>query len=210
MLNPLAHEFTPISSFQPSEQPDMKKNKNLPTKKQKEQKVKKKSIATTNNIPVSPSSKADKAKSENPSSKKKKKNKDLQANQSKRKSTHTNQQRSSAASTQDPFAEECKFITIEAAIDPIHRIETIHGSNHTTSSSSSSSSNSNKYLLEHGYKRYIDWIDRSLKAFDTITLVGMGNAVVDVVSLISILQDRKIGTHDDVETFIGINNIISA
>ncbi|KAI8640758.1 hypothetical protein BD408DRAFT_347378, partial [Parasitella parasitica] len=29
-----------------------------------------------------------------------------------------------------------------------------------------------------------------------VTLVGMDNAVVDIVSLVTILQDRKLGVHD--------------
>ncbi|KAI9021767.1 hypothetical protein CLU79DRAFT_191422 [Phycomyces nitens] len=50
--------------------------------------------------------------------------------------------------------------------------------------------------LDHGYERYIGWIERSLKAFGTVTLVGMESAIVDVVSMVTILQNRSIGEHE--------------
>jgi hypothetical protein len=39
-------------------------------------------------------------------------------------------------------------------------------------------------------------IDRSLKLYDMVTVVGMENAIADVVSLVCILQDRKMGVHE--------------
>lgn len=39
-------------------------------------------------------------------------------------------------------------------------------------------------------------IDRSLKLYDMVTVVGMENAIADVVSLVSILQERKMGVHE--------------
>lgn len=32
--------------------------------------------------------------------------------------------------------------------------------------------------------------------YDTVTLIGMDNAIIDIVSLVTILHDRKIGVHD--------------
>ncbi|KAI8981578.1 hypothetical protein BDB01DRAFT_851353 [Pilobolus umbonatus] len=84
----------------------------------------------------------------------------------------------------DSFNKEAKFITIEAAIDPIQK--------HTVDTHQS---------IEHGYERYIEWINKSLRVYDTVTLVGMNNAIVDVISIVTILQNRKIGIYDDVETF---------
>ncbi|KAI9486849.1 MAG: hypothetical protein EXX96DRAFT_56923 [Benjaminiella poitrasii] len=199
MLNPFANDFTPVSSIQPSKQQSNKRNKDPPTTKNRKDQHTKKKQSTSN--------KANDTTLDNPPQQKK--NKDSQANQSKKKpakksahvnNSNNNRRRSStkpppaATSAEDPFEQECKFITIEAAIDPIRRIEPTHNA-------STSSISVKRHLLEHGYERYIRWIDKSLKAFDTITLVGMDNAVVDVISLINILQDRKIGAHDDIETF---------
>lgn len=39
-------------------------------------------------------------------------------------------------------------------------------------------------------------IDRSLKLYDMVIVVGMENAIADVVSLVCILQDRKMGVHE--------------
>ncbi|KAG2236310.1 hypothetical protein INT48_001374 [Thamnidium elegans] len=95
---------------------------------------------------------------------------------------------------QDIFTQESPFIAIEAAIDPIHRID-IQPANPRRQSLTI------EKKFEHGYERYIDWIDRSLGCYDTVTVVGMENAIVDIVSIVTILYDRKIAAHDDVETF---------
>ncbi|KAG0165499.1 hypothetical protein DFQ30_008371 [Apophysomyces sp. BC1015] len=80
--------------------------------------------------------------------------------------------------------EPVKFITIEQEIDPL-LIQPEHEKN----------------TIIHGYEPYLAWIEQSLNAFGTVTVVGMGRAVVDVVSLTTILQHRGIGEHEDVETF---------
>jgi hypothetical protein len=36
--------------------------------------------------------------------------------------------------------------------------------------------------------------------YDTVTLIGMDNAIIDIVSLVTILHDRKIGVHDGKDT----------
>ncbi|ORE01972.1 hypothetical protein BCV72DRAFT_309542 [Rhizopus microsporus var. microsporus] len=102
---------------------------------------------------------------------------------SKKQKPETNKRRPSRQETtslEDQFKQEAKFIAIETAINPMHR---------------------NEKQLEHGYERYIDWINRSLKLYDIITVVGMDTAIVDVVSIVTILQDRKLGVHEEIETF---------
>lgn len=206
MLNPLAHDFTPISAFSP--EVSSQQLKSTPPPKRKEEQPKKKpakaktTTATTNAASASASSPA--------SSSVKGKKKDSQANSKKpqqqqqhrdskskpryNKTTQGTPNNATTATPSDLFAKESKFITIEAAIDPIRRIkETSHAN---SLQHRRQSTNNDKYQFEHGYERYIDWIDRSLRLFDTVTLVGMDNAVVDIVSLVTILQDRRIGVHD--------------
>lgn len=84
------------------------------------------------------------------------------------------------------FDQPAKFITIEETIDPLCQL--------------SIKDRSEKKIV-HGYERYIEWIGQSLKAFDTVTIVGMDNAIADVVSLVNIMQQRGIGEHEEVETF---------
>ncbi|KAK4512584.1 centromere/microtubule-binding protein cbf5 [Mucor velutinosus] len=205
MLNPLAHDFTPISAFSP-EAPSQEQPKTPPPPKRKEEQSKKKqtkpkATTTTNTLSTSTSTSTSAVKG---------KKKDTQANSKKQQQQHRdskNKHRSAktthdipnhvnttTTAPSDLFAKESKFITIEAAIDPIRRIkETAHAN---SLQHHRQSINNDKYQVEHGYEQYIDWIDRSLRLFDTVTLVGMGNAVVDIVSLVTILQDRRIGVHD--------------
>lgn len=35
---------------------------------------------------------------------------------------------------------------------------------------------------------------------DTVTLIGMDNAIIDIVSLVTILHERKLGVHDGKNT----------
>jgi outer membrane biosynthesis protein TonB len=148
MLNPLAHDFTPISSFpiEPSSTPTQK------TKKKKQSEAKPKS---KKNPP--PLIKAE-------TSTKPQKNKESRANNKKdphhARVTHNNKAKQKSTQPIQPnlgdmFEKESKFITIEAAIDPIHRtdpasLNTIH-TNKTISSDKQS-------VLEHGYERYLDWV----------------------------------------------------
>ncbi|KAI8091318.1 uncharacterized protein B0P05DRAFT_526975 [Gilbertella persicaria] len=123
------------------------------------------------------------------------KKKDSQVSHPKKPNNRGRRRSLQQTSPTDLFGQEAKFITIEAAIDPVYRLDS-----HVTSAVSRRQSVDQR-PLEHGYERYIDWIDRSLRVFDTVTVVGMDNAVVDIVSIVTILQDRNIGIHDDVETF---------
>lgn len=197
MLNPLAHDFTPISAFSP-EAPSSQQLKSPPPPKRKEEIPKKKQAK-----PKTPTTIANTSSASTTTAKGKKK--DSQANPKKQQQQHrdskskhrtikTTQGQTAFTTPSDLFAKESKFITIEAAIDPIRRIkETSHAN---SLQHRRQSAKTDKYQFEHGYEQYIDWIDRSLRLFDTVTLVGMDNAVVDIVSLVTILQDRRIGVHD--------------
>ncbi|KAL9537956.1 hypothetical protein MBANPS3_011316 [Mucor bainieri] len=220
MLNPLAHDFTPISTFSP-EAPSSQQPKSPPTPKRKEEIAKKRqtkpkttasTTTATNTSSTSTSISTAKGKKKDSQANSKKQQQQHRDSKSKHRNTKSTQGTSNHATTattpSDLFAKESKFITIEAAIDPIRRIK---DTSHANSLQHRRQSTSNdKYQFEHGYEQYIDWIERSLRLFDAVTVVGMDNAVVDIVSLVTILQDRRIGVHDDVETFsmdIGNNRI---
>lgn len=206
MLNPLAHNFTPISAFSP--EPSQIKNPSPKRKEEQSHQAKKKQANSAK--PKTKSQPKVDTSIETTSTLKGKK-RDLQANpkkhqhfDSKSKNRNNraaqglpnNNSNSTTITTtpSDIFAKESKFITVEAAIDPIRRID--EAAHVNSLQKRRQSTNSDKYQFEHGYERYIDWIDRSLKLFDTVTLVGMDNAVVDIISLVTILQDRKLGVHD--------------
>ncbi|RUS30647.1 hypothetical protein BC938DRAFT_479113 [Jimgerdemannia flammicorona] len=103
---------------------------------------------------------------------------------------------SSAASSSQPlpphqheFGEDTmvasKFITIADPIDPVL---IIHGSNGTTT-------------LANGCDVYVDWVERSLKAFDQVVLIGIDQALANVVAIVNILEQSGLGGHHDLETF---------
>ncbi|KAI8372441.1 hypothetical protein BD560DRAFT_394935 [Blakeslea trispora] len=212
MLNPLAHDYTPLSTILPPE--DNHKAKGNRPSRQRDQQVKKSSShpqKSSNNkkqVQSKPSqtvveSKSEKShKPEKTNTSKANKRRDSQANPNFKKQQEKSSKRhpriSQQASQLDLFAQESKFITIEAAIDPVYRVEP---QSFQSSSGSRRQSSGNLYQFEHGYERYVDWIDRSLHVFDTVTVVGMDNAIVDIVSIVTILQEREIGIHDTVETF---------
>ncbi|CEP11382.1 hypothetical protein [Parasitella parasitica] len=215
MLNPLAHDFTPISALSLDtpeiNDPSPKRKERRPRKKHTNpDKLKTRSKAESSSLNLVATAK-DKQKAT-----KRTQHRDSKSNghsKSKAAQVLSTTNTSSVVVTTPPadlFATESKFITIEAAIDPIRRInETTHAS---SIHNRRQSTQSDRHQLEHGYERYIDWIDRSLKLFDTVTLVGMDNAVVDIVSMVTILQDRKLGVHDDIETFsmdTGNNRIVA-
>ncbi|KAI9274595.1 hypothetical protein BDA99DRAFT_556007 [Phascolomyces articulosus] len=114
-----------------------------------------------------------------------------------------------AAVDNESFGLLTKFITIEEAIDPVFRTRPTDDGNKNIDNSGSginsgvggTSGGEPVGKLVHGYERYIEWINRCLRAFETITIVGMDYAIADVVSLVTILQRRKIGEHEEVETF---------
>lgn len=202
MLNPLAHDFTPIAAFSP-EAPSSQQLKSPPPPKRKEEQPSKKKqakaktlAATTNTSSTSTSTAKGKKKDSQANPKKQQQQQQQHRDaKSKHRPTKTTQAIHTTPTTpSDLFAKESKFITIEAAIDPIRRIkETSHAN---SLQNRRQSTHHDTYQVEHGYEQYIDWIDRSLRLFDTVTLVGMDNAVVDIVSLVTILQDRRIGVHD--------------
>ncbi|KAG1055236.1 hypothetical protein G6F43_002798 [Rhizopus delemar] len=173
MLNPFAGEFKPNlmengSPLKKDKQKEQKKHANDGRKKQTPNEN------TNTKKPVSSTASA--------------KKKDSQANKkNKQDKRRASRHETAAAVDLDNQFKEAKFIAIEAAINPIHRI-------HNTGSS-----NFAENQFEHGYERYVDWIDRSLKLYDMVTVVGMENAIADVVSLVSILQERKMGVHEDDE-----------
>ncbi|KAI8144626.1 hypothetical protein BJV82DRAFT_667827 [Fennellomyces sp. T-0311] len=102
----------------------------------------------------------------------------------------------SSAQPENSFGLLTKFITIEEAIDPVFRTRPVEDGSKGKGSGEGSTDK-----LVHGYERYIEWIGRCLGAFETVTVVGMDYAIADVVSLVTILQDRGIGEHEEVETF---------
>lgn len=171
MLNPFAHEYTPASSFPPEEhtsaprknsqpkkqQPKKKKtDKPKPTVKPETSKPKKTDNTKPNETPKAKKNDnakpndASKTKRNDNASKKSSKEPQQTHNKARRKSSHHNTQMTPSAPL-DQFEKESKFITIEAAIDPIRRIDT---NNNATSSSSAV----DKTLFEHGYEKYIDWV----------------------------------------------------
>lgn len=181
MLNPLANEFKPVLAESSSS-----------SKKDKE----KRHSSSHHKAGIADNSKKQPLKDNASNAKKQGTSKKKGNSSSKRQKPETNKRRPSRQETislEDQFKQEAKFIAIEAAINPMYR---------------------NEKQLEHGYERYIDWvnrvihngqagiiiivsqINRSLKLYDIITVVGMDTAIVDVVSIVTILQDRKIGVHE--------------
>lgn len=136
MLNPNAHAYTPASSFPPepsrTDRPNTSK-KNRPKKTN----TKPETTNAKKNVKTEAAAKKNNVKTEVKKSETKKNVRPKE--QSRRKS-------SSQQLAVDPFEKESKFITIEAAIDPVHRLENVSGK---------------PILLEHGYERYIDWVRNS-------------------------------------------------
>ncbi|KAI7891957.1 uncharacterized protein EV154DRAFT_506469 [Mucor mucedo] len=182
MLNPLAHDFKPVVLAAPPEQTTVNKPKKKPAAKKAAPKKAEQKRETPKKVEGPKKAEAPKKIEAKTEAKKKKGTKQpTGASHGKRRDSQANPTQETSLAVEWV---ESAFIAIEAAIDPIRLID-----------------KSSKKLFEHGYERYIDWINRSLNSFDTVTLVGMENAIVDIVSLVTIMQDRKIAVHDDVETF---------
>lgn len=215
MLNPFASDFKPFT-------PELKTPAPIPTKPESQTKKKppaKKNSAqqqqqsTKTKKPTVKAEVQSHAESSNTSHRKNKEsqqsgpNKKNTSQDAKSRNRRKSSQKDIAAATstappsvvEDQFSKESPFIAIEAAIDPVHRLDKRNLPVNVNYSRRASSAQEPRF--EHGYERYIDWIDRSLKIFDTVTVVGMDKAIVDVVSMVTILHDRKIGAHDDIETF---------
>ncbi|KAF7728456.1 hypothetical protein EC973_006136 [Apophysomyces ossiformis] len=140
-------------------------------------------------IPVEPISKTRDKKQQQPSSAKQKQKSQSQGESSRQAQSSRQSERTLKKATKQKDSlptspihrmnEPAKFITIEQEIEPL-LIQPEHEKN----------------TLIHGYEPYLAWIEQSLKAFGTVTVVGMGRAIVDVVSLTTILQHRGIGEHE--------------
>ncbi|KAG2193974.1 hypothetical protein INT47_000762 [Mucor saturninus] len=186
MLNPLAHDFKPVAHAAPPEQTTVNKPKKKPAAKKAAPKKAEQKQETPKKAKGPKKAEAPKKIEAKTEAKKKKGTK--QPTKQPTGASHGKRRDSQANPTQETSLAvewvESAFIAIEAAIDPIRLID-----------------KSSKKIFEHGYERYIDWINRSVNSFDTVTLVGTENAIVDIVSLVTIMQDRKIAVHDDVETF---------
>jgi hypothetical protein len=156
MLNPFAHEYTPASVF-PPELPPTTLKKNAPFKK-KEQPKKKKS---TPDVKAETSKPSSTKKTESKPNATRKGSKDMSKptthTKTRRKSSHHNTQVSTAVPL-DPFEKESKFITIEAAVDPIRRIDIAKNNASNKQATNAHSTATDKHLFEHGYERYIDWV----------------------------------------------------
>lgn len=156
MLNPLAHDFTPISSFpiDASSTPTKKTKKKEHKKKQPEGKPKGKNPPTESATQSASSlQKKKESRTNNKNDQHQSYNaRTAQSNKARRKSCQPIQ-----PNLDDMFGKEAKFITIEAAIDPIHRVDT---TSLKTTPAHHKSAVSEKHVIEHGYERYIDWVNK--------------------------------------------------
>ncbi|KAG1311370.1 hypothetical protein G6F64_003851 [Rhizopus arrhizus] len=132
MLNPFAGEFKPTliengSPLKKDKQKEQKRHTNDGKKKQ----IPKENINTKKPVPSTASAKK----------------KDSQANKkNKQDKRRASRHEAVTAVDLDNQFKEAKFIAIEAAINPIHRI-------HNTGSGSFAENQ-----FEHGYERYVDWV----------------------------------------------------
>ena len=171
MLNPLAHDYTPISTIlspeenhkpkgnRPPRQRDQNKKSSSqpphPQKSNKKQVQSRPSQATVEN-------KSDNKQDTTNSHSKANKRRDSQANSTSKKqqpqekgASKRRPKTSQQIDSLDVFAQESKFITVEAAIDPVHRVDP---PSFQIPSSSRRQSSGNLHQFEHGYERYIDWV----------------------------------------------------
>lgn len=165
MLNPFASDFKPFT-------PELETSKPIPQKPESQAKKKtptKKSSAPQSTKPKKPNVKADtqtNAESSNSSNRKKK---ELLSSSNKKGTSQDPKSRNRRKSSQkdiaitapsliveDQFAKESPFIAIEAAIDPIHRLDTRVLPVNVNYSRRTSSAQEPRF--EHGYERYIDWV----------------------------------------------------
>jgi hypothetical protein len=239
MLNPLAHEFSP-TSFEPKFPPHSSNNKKdarkppkkettavenekkgtkdkgkQPVRKNQPKETGKPQPKETAKHQLKESAKHQLKESAKNQGKKSKEENGPVKNKGKetaRKKRDTRKQSIPAAPSIPPneFEQESPFIAIEAAIDPVHRLDIKDGD-----SRRQSLTHDVKKHYEHGYERYIDWvneryvggmnciysclfiikIDRSLHIYGIVTVVGMDKAIADVISMVTILHERKIGQH---------------
>lgn len=152
MLNPFASDFQPTAySTEPKKDPPTtvkKKPENKRTDVPKKKTDLKKSTTKTKKTNGT----------EHLESTKNNKKTNLQASSSAKKSTN-NKKKAKAVShtitTESMFSQESPFIAIEAAIDPIYRLDQ-QGT--TSSINNRRQSLVTEKKFEHGYERYIDWV----------------------------------------------------
>ncbi|KAI7872072.1 hypothetical protein BDF14DRAFT_1756084 [Spinellus fusiger] len=220
MLNPCAHEFTPVSVSPSFKERKATTNENNSERKGKgkekeggKEEIKARNhtpTVRTNNGKLSAHTKGTPHQVKVATTRGNKQKTPLNHNEATLKAPHTPNTRPLSAITttvqkqskqthtvSNMLETPSKFITIEAMIDPLF----YNRPDKEESPNTSGSSTANVTRLEHGYERYIHWIGTSLKAFNSITLVGIENAVVNVISLVAILQQRGIGEHEEIETF---------
>lgn len=150
MLNPFASNFQPT----PADQQPIKPVLDTPKKKSQPKRPKKtKTNDTVNQNKARDSQPATTTTATN------QKARDSQPSTSSHKprDSHTKKLKGRAKVTpttnEDIFTQESPFIAIEAAIDPIHRIDI----QQTVNSRRQSLTIDKKF--EHGYERYIDWVN---------------------------------------------------
>lgn len=159
MLNPFASNFKPFTPEIKSPSPTIPKKQDEQPKKKNDAK---KRSAQQSTKPKKPTVKAEPQIQSEASSNKNNKKKDSQANSSNKAQKSRNRRKSShhdiaAPPITDQFSQETQFIAIEAAIDPVHRVDP-HTSSASIHSSNRRTSLATEQKFEHGYERYIDWV----------------------------------------------------
>lgn len=144
MLNPFAHDFKPIPFPSPPEPTIVDKSKKKAAPKKTEQKKAELKKAEPKKAEAK---KVELKKAEKTEAKKKKPfKKNTETGNGKKKDSQANS--SKGGSGDAAILLESPFIAIEAAIDPIHRLD-----------------KSTKKIFEHGYERYIDWVNETIIIF---------------------------------------------
>ncbi|KAL1922307.1 uncharacterized protein VTP21DRAFT_9846 [Calcarisporiella thermophila] len=88
--------------------------------------------------------------------------------------------------TEDPYA-PTQFICIESAIEPLRSVVEEGGTGKT--------------VVVNGNDVFVGWVERSLKQFEEVVLVGVDQGIAVVVSIVTMLQIADIAYHHEVETF---------
>jgi hypothetical protein len=167
MLNPSAHEFSP-TTFEPKSPPHISNNKKdarKPPKKEttavenEKKGTKDKGKQTVRkNQPKETAKPQPKETTKNQGKKPKEDNGPVKnkGKETARKKRDTRKQSIPAAPAipANEFEQESPFIAIEAAIDPVHRLDIKDGD-----SRRQSLTHDVKKQYEHGYERYIDWVN---------------------------------------------------
>lgn len=156
MLNPNAHDFKPIEFLTPPEKAIVNKPKKKPAAKKSAPKKVEQTLKTESPKKAGGPKKVEAKTTE--AKKKKNTKKPTEASHGKRRDSQAN---SSQITESTAEWTESAFIAIEAAIDPIHRID-----------------KSSKKIFEHGYERYIDWVNNIFHASNNST--NEANRLIDL------------------------------